>query len=267
MKVAAELDSTNNIVSRFVYGAKINVPDYLIKGGIAYRIVTDLLGSPRLVLDTRDGAIVQRIDYDEFGRVILDTNPGFQPFGFAGGLYDRDTKLVRFGTRDYDAETGRWVAKDPILFQGRDTNLYGYVLNNPVNLADPFGRDTCLSFAPGDGGDGGGGSGDGNGLTWCIDVCWDLARRRGGPIGITTGALCSAACYVRWKGQRDKDSSFGLLGLFGPGVSPACSGSPGVGGSSDPGGGGVCREDASSGGSGYGGGGGATSGGGSSDDW
>ena len=33
-------------------------------------------------------AVLQRIDYDEFGRVILDTNPGFQPFGFAGGLYD-----------------------------------------------------------------------------------------------------------------------------------------------------------------------------------
>lgn len=39
-------------------------------------------------------AVVQRPDYDEFGRVVLDTNPGFQPFGFAGGLYDSDTGLV-----------------------------------------------------------------------------------------------------------------------------------------------------------------------------
>ena len=38
-----------------------------------------------------DGAIAQRLDYDEFGNVLADTNPGFQPFGFAGGLYDRDT--------------------------------------------------------------------------------------------------------------------------------------------------------------------------------
>jgi RHS repeat-associated protein len=74
--------------------------------------------------------------YDEFGQVITDTNPGFQPFGFAGGLYDRDTKLVRFGARDYDPTVGRWTAKDPILFTGRDTNLYGYVLNDPVNLVD-----------------------------------------------------------------------------------------------------------------------------------
>ena len=26
-------------------------------------------------------------------------------FGFAGGLYDHDTKLTRFGYRDYDAQT------------------------------------------------------------------------------------------------------------------------------------------------------------------
>jgi RHS repeat-associated protein len=52
---------------------------------------------------------VQRIDYDEFGVVTNDNNAGFQPFGFAGGLYDADTKLVRFGARDYDAEAGRCI--------------------------------------------------------------------------------------------------------------------------------------------------------------
>ncbi len=109
----AELDGTGNIVSRFIYGTKANVPDYMIKGGVTYRIISDHLGSPRLVVNTATGAVVQRIDYDEFGNVTQDTNPGFQPFGFAGGIYDIDTGLVRFGARDYDAETGRWTAKDP----------------------------------------------------------------------------------------------------------------------------------------------------------
>jgi RHS repeat-associated protein len=141
----AELDGNNSIVSRFVYGSRRNVPDYMIKGGVTYRIISDSLGSPRLVVDVTTGTVAQEIDYDEFGVVMMDTSPGFQPFGFAGGLYDSDTGLVRFGVRDYDAQTGRWTAKDPILFDGQDTNLYGYVLDDPVNFIDQDGRDTTLA--------------------------------------------------------------------------------------------------------------------------
>ena len=61
------------------------------------------------------------------------------PFGFAGGLYDPDTGLVRFGARDYDPFTGRWTSKDPILFAGAQANLYVYVGNDPVNSLDPSG--------------------------------------------------------------------------------------------------------------------------------
>jgi RHS repeat-associated protein len=136
----AELDGAGAVVSSFVYGTKANVPDYLIKGGVTYRIVSDHLGSPRLVINTSDGTVAQRMDYDEFGNVTLDTNPGFQPFGFAGGLYDQQTGLVRFGARDYDTVTGRWTAKDPTGFQTDVYNLYGYVLNDPVNLIDQTGR-------------------------------------------------------------------------------------------------------------------------------
>jgi RHS repeat-associated protein len=101
--------------------------------------VKDQLGSIRLVVNVANGNVLQRLDYDEFGKVTQDTNPGFQPFGFAGGLYDPDTKLVRFGARDYDADTGRWTAKDPILFAGGDSNLYGYTWNEPINFIDPIG--------------------------------------------------------------------------------------------------------------------------------
>ena len=135
----AELDGAGNVVSRFVYGSKPNVPDYMVKGGVTYRIISDHLGSPRLIIDTSTGAVVQRMDYVDWGKVTQDSNPGFQPFGFAGGLYDRDTGLVRFGARDYDPETGRWTAKDPIRFAGGDTNLYGYVLGDPVNGIDAIG--------------------------------------------------------------------------------------------------------------------------------
>ncbi len=114
----AELDTAGNVVSRFVYGTRINVPDYIEKGGLTYRVIADHLGSVRLVVDVATGQIAQRIDYDEFGQVLQDTNPGFQPFGFAGGLWDAQTGVVRFGARDYDPRIGRWTSKDPILFDG-----------------------------------------------------------------------------------------------------------------------------------------------------
>jgi RHS repeat-associated protein len=135
----AELDGAGNVVARFVYATQANVPDFMIKGGVTYKIITDQLGSVRLVVDTATGTIAQRLDYDGFGRVMLDTNPGFQPFGFAGGISDRSTGLVRFGARDYDAETGRWTTKDPLRFGGKDTNFYSYAFKDPVNIYDPNG--------------------------------------------------------------------------------------------------------------------------------
>lgn len=137
----AELDGTGNVVSRFVYASEANIPDYVIKGGTTYRIISDHVGSPRLVIDVATGAIIQSIEYDEWGNVLSDTNPGFLPFNFAGGLYDADTNLIRFGARDYDPEIGRWTIKDPVRFDGDGTNLYSYVLNDPINFFDPFGLD------------------------------------------------------------------------------------------------------------------------------
>lgn len=138
-RIAAELDASGNLVKRFVYGLKTNVPEYMIMGTTKYKIVTNRQGSLRAVVNAVDGTFLQKMDHDEFGNVRLDTNPGLVPFGFAGGLYDADTKLVRFGARDFDPETGRWTSKDPIMFGGGDSNLYGYTLNNPISFTDPNG--------------------------------------------------------------------------------------------------------------------------------
>jgi len=76
---------------------KPTTPEYMLRGGVTYRIISDHIGSVRLVVNAATGEVVQQMDYDAFGLLKNDTNPGFQPFGFAGGLYDVDTELVRSG--------------------------------------------------------------------------------------------------------------------------------------------------------------------------
>ncbi len=141
-------DTNGQLTAQFVYGSKWYSPDYMIKNNINYQIVTNHLGSPVLVVNSSTGEIAQEVTYDEFGKILSDTQPEFTPFGFAGCLYENETELCRFGARDYDASIGRWLSKDPILFAGGDTNLYGYVLQDPINMMDPDGKNALLLIGP-----------------------------------------------------------------------------------------------------------------------
>ncbi len=137
-RLLAVYDGSDNLLIRFEY-ADDRVPVAVTTEGVTYYLSYDQVGSLRVVADTA-GDVIKRIDYDSFGNIIADTNPAFEvPFGFARGLYDPDTELVRFGYRDYDPDVGRWTAKDPIGFAGGDTDLYGYVLNDPIKLVDANG--------------------------------------------------------------------------------------------------------------------------------
>jgi RHS repeat-associated protein len=135
----AQVDQNGSIVATFIYGSIPNSPDLMIKDGVTYRFIHDHLGSVLFVINTKTNEIAQEIAYDTWGQVLSDSNPGFQPFGFAGGLYDNLTGLVRFGARDYDPSAGRWMDKDPIRFKGGQSNFYLYVGNDPVNNIDPQG--------------------------------------------------------------------------------------------------------------------------------
>jgi RHS repeat-associated protein len=137
-RLLAVYDGSGALLMRFEY-ALGRTPISMVSAGATYYFGYDQVGSLRAVSNA-SGTLVKKVDYDSFGNIVGDTAPTFKvPFGFAGGLHDRDTGLVRFGYRDYDPDVGRWTAKDPIGFEGGDTDLYGYCLNDPVNWVDPFG--------------------------------------------------------------------------------------------------------------------------------
>jgi len=78
-------------------------------------------------------------------RVAVNIEPGtlsFEQLVRCGG--QGDTGFVQFLHRWYDAETGKWLRRDPIGVEG-GINLYAYTENNPVNRVDVLGlcRETC----------------------------------------------------------------------------------------------------------------------------
>lgn len=147
LKLVAIENANGEVVKRFIY-ADEHSPEYMNYQGYNYLLIKDHKGSVIGALNASTGQLSQSINYSEWGVVLTDSNPGFQPFGFAGGLYDTATKTLRFGAREYDPEIGRWTSRDPIGFAGGDTNLYGYVLNDPINWNDPTGLQVVVSIPP-----------------------------------------------------------------------------------------------------------------------
>ena len=47
----------------FIYGLHPNVPEYMMQATTTYRLITDQVGSVRLVENTSAGALAERIDY------------------------------------------------------------------------------------------------------------------------------------------------------------------------------------------------------------
>jgi len=94
------------------------------------------------------------------------------------------TGFVQFLHRWYDAQTGKWLSRDPIGVEG-GINLYAYTENNPVNAIDPLGLGRDEGCLPG------------------LDECLEEVQIK---YGIGTVAIaggvggCSAVCFFGCKG-------------------------------------------------------------------
>ncbi|MGE4297123.1 MAG: RHS repeat domain-containing protein [Desulfovibrionaceae bacterium] len=150
-RLAAMYDAASDAMLQFAYAPTARLPHAALLDGEPLHLFYDQIGSLRAVASAA-GKVIHEIAYDTFGCIVAETGAGTGlgaggnsgatlpiPFGYAGGLHDRSTGLIRFGVRDYDPEVGRFMAKDPLGLKGGDPDVYGYCLDDPVNRIDPTG--------------------------------------------------------------------------------------------------------------------------------
>lgn len=148
--VTATIDP-DGTVTEFVYD-ELDTLVALRRDGEWFTVLVDAIGSPIAVMDGA-GTVVKEIAYTAYGEIVSESGWPLA-LGFAGGLHDRATGLVRLGLRDYDPVTARWLAPDPAGFEAGSTNLYGYADQSPVSRVDVSGAlsvGTNFYFGPGGG--------------------------------------------------------------------------------------------------------------------
>lgn len=110
------------------------------------RYTRDHLGSIRELTDT-SGVVQARYDYDPFGVTTKLSGDIESDFGYTAHYRHATSGLYLAPYRAYDPTFGRWISRDPIEEAGA-LNLFGYVLNDPINLIDPLGLEDFRMFHP-----------------------------------------------------------------------------------------------------------------------
>ena len=134
-----EYDGSNAIQRRYIHGPGVDEPITWYEGsGITTRrfLSSDERGS---IISVTDGAgtVLGLNKYDEYG-VPQATNLG--KFGYTGQAWVPEVGLWYYKARFYGPKEGRFYQTDLIP----TPNLYAYVTNDPLNLADPLGLNESI---------------------------------------------------------------------------------------------------------------------------
>lgn len=132
----AEYDDGGQLLRRFIYGSFLDEPACMQVDGSSYFYHFNALGSV-VALSDDAGNEAEIYTYSPFG-LVLQNSTLVNPYLYTGRRYDAEMELYYYRARMYNPALGRFLQPDPIGFAG-GINLYGYVLNNPINLIDPFG--------------------------------------------------------------------------------------------------------------------------------
>ncbi|MGW3121535.1 RHS repeat-associated core domain-containing protein, partial [Streptomyces sp. NPDC001107] len=108
-------------------------------------LMSDPQNSSQLTIATDTGTATRR-RYLPFGAQRGSTSlPTSTDRGFLGKTEDDSTGLDILGARAYDPALGRFLTTDPLStpYNPQGLNAYTYSLNNPTNLSDPSGLESC----------------------------------------------------------------------------------------------------------------------------
>lgn len=133
-----DLDSSNNITKKYYSGVRM----VKISGSaVEYFYLYDGMGNVVNLTDD-DGTVIETYQYDAFGKQLNSTS-GTDKKKFSGKEFDDDSGLYYFLARYYDPTIGRFLSEDPVP----NGNFFVYCDNNPVNMVDPDGRESCWDYA------------------------------------------------------------------------------------------------------------------------
>ncbi|MDY6790846.1 MAG: RHS repeat-associated core domain-containing protein [Thermodesulfobacteriota bacterium] len=138
-------DANNQVVREYTWGKNmgggIGGLLSMTQSGSLYNYLYDGRGNVSALLnDSQQVAASYR--YDAFGNLMAKTGTLDQPFMFSTKRYDAGTGLPYYGYRFYNPAIGKWLTRDP-LGEAGGINLYGFVLNDPVNFIDPYGLEVA----------------------------------------------------------------------------------------------------------------------------
>ena len=137
--ILLEFDGSNKFLAKYTHGPGIDESVSMERNGQSFFYHIDGLGSI-VDLTNSTGAIAQAYVYNSFGQITQQVNSLVNPYSYTGREFDPESGLYFYRSRYYDSRIGRFINEDPIGIDGGDLNLYGYVLNNPVNAIDPTGE-------------------------------------------------------------------------------------------------------------------------------
>ncbi|MBR2837437.1 MAG: RHS repeat-associated core domain-containing protein, partial [Kiritimatiellae bacterium] len=143
-QVIADIDEQGSVIASYTWGEGIDNLLAVTIGGATYYPLTDVQGTIWGYVDSQNN-VVARWQYDAWGNVLSeDISPSAAAlatlrYRFQGREWSAATGLINFRMRWYDAETGRWLSKDPIGLSG-GLNLYAFCGNSPIAYLDPLGK-------------------------------------------------------------------------------------------------------------------------------